>query len=115
MTIVVVSIVSMGLALMLSQHIEGAFYSGDLTTALNLARLEMEYVNNMIYTDINSASFTPYGGYNYDLTRTVAYQYGNDTTPESAKKIIVEAKKAGTSAVLISLVTYLARNIGYGP
>jgi prepilin-type N-terminal cleavage/methylation domain-containing protein len=114
MTIIIVSIISIGLALMLSQHIEGAFYSEDLTTALNLARLEMEKVNNMSYANINSANFTNYEGYSYDLTRTVAYQYGNASSTESTKKVTVEVKKAGTSAVLISLVTYLAKNISYG-
>jgi prepilin-type N-terminal cleavage/methylation domain-containing protein len=114
MTIIIVSIISIGLALMLSQHVEGAFYSEDLTTALNLARLEVEKVNNMSYANINSANFTNYEGYNYDLTRTVAYQYGNASSTESTKKVTVEVKKAGTSEVFISLVTYLAKNISYG-
>jgi len=115
MTIVIVSIVSVGLALMLSQHIEGAYYSEDLTTALNLARLEMEKVNNMSYANINSANFSNYEGYSYDLTRTMVYQYGSASSTESVKKITVEVKKRGTSEVLISLVTYLTKNISYGP
>jgi prepilin-type N-terminal cleavage/methylation domain-containing protein len=113
-TIVVVSIIAVPLALFIFENIENVFKSEDLTLALDLARLEMETVNNLAYTSINSASYSNYQGYAYDVTRTMTYAYGTALTPESVKKIVVEVKKSGSAAVLVNLVTYIAKNISYG-
>ena len=113
MTIVVVAIVCIPLSLLLSQHIRSLFQSEALTTARQLARFEMEKVNNMGYTSINSDS-SVYAGYDYDVTRTVTYRYGSEGSDESLKKITVEVNKSGSAEVLVSLVTYLAKNVSYG-
>jgi len=114
MTIVVVGIVAIPLSLLLSQHIESTFQSEDLTIATNLARFEMEKVNNLAYASIVNATFSNYEGYSYDLTRTFAYAQGSDSSAESLKKITVEVSKSGTAAVLVSLISYIAKNISYG-
>ena len=114
MTIVVVSAVAVPLSLLVGQHLESLVQSQDYTAAVNLARLEMEKVNNLSYGNIISASFSPYSGTNYDVTRTVTYAQGGAATPESMKKIVVEVKPAGGTDVLASLVTYLTKNVTYG-
>lgn len=113
MTIIVVGIAAIPLSLSISQHAESVFYSQDLTTAISLARFEMEKVNNMGYTSIVSAN-PIYPGYNYDLTRIVTYAQGNDASSESLKKIIVTVTKSGSSEALGSLITYIAKNVSYG-
>lgn len=116
MTIVVTSIVAIPLSLMLSQHMVSVFVSKDYTMAVNLARFEMEIVNNMNYANIaiGTINVPNYQGYNYDVARTVTFNQGNSTTPESLKKIQVDVKKSGSAIVLVSLVTYRAANVNYG-
>ncbi len=114
MTIVVVGITAVPLSLLVSQHLESLVQSQDYTLAVNLARFEMEKVNNLSYNNIASVSSPNYQGYNYDISRIVTYVQGNDLSPESMKKILVEARKAGQSTVLVSLVTYLTKNVAYG-
>ena len=114
LTIVVVSICAIPLSLLVSQHVTSLFQSQDYTMAVNLARFEMEKVNNMSYANIVSGSFLNYRGYPYDVTRTVSYAQGNGSTAESLKKIQVDVKKAGSSTVLVTFLTYIVRNIIYG-
>jgi prepilin-type N-terminal cleavage/methylation domain-containing protein len=114
MTMVVVGIVSIPLSLLLSQHTQSVFQSADYTAALNLARLEMDKVNNMAYADIVSASFSNYQGYDYDLTRTMDYAQGSALTTQSLKKITVSLTRHGSATELLSLVTYIAKNVSYG-
>ena len=111
MTIVVVSICAIPLSLLGSQHVTSVFQSADYTMAVNLGRFEMEKVNNMTFNSILSAN-SIYPGYNYDVPRTVTVLFvqGN----ESLKKIQVDVKKAGSATVIVSFVTYIARNVLYG-
>jgi prepilin-type N-terminal cleavage/methylation domain-containing protein len=114
MTIVVVGIVAVPLSLFIGRNIESVFYCEDLTIALNLAKFEMEKVNNLTYANIINASLPNYQGYNYNVARTVTYVQGSGATPESLKKITVSVTKTGSASVLLSLVTYIARNVSYG-
>jgi prepilin-type N-terminal cleavage/methylation domain-containing protein len=114
MTIVVVSIVAIPLSLLVNQHLTSVSQSSAYSTAVNLARFEMEKVNNMNYANISSVTVPNYEGYNFDVTRTVAFVQGNAGSLESLKQIRVEVKNAGSSAVLFSLITYLAKNVSYG-
>ena len=114
MTVVVVSIVAIPLSLLISQHLESVLQSQDYTLAVTLARLDMEKVNNLSYNNIVSGSFSPYQGTNYDVTRTVTYAQGDEAAAESMKKIVVDVKRSGDAAVLVSLVTYVTKNITYG-
>jgi prepilin-type N-terminal cleavage/methylation domain-containing protein len=114
MTIVVVGIAAIPLSLLLGKHTQSVFQSADYTMALNLARLEMEKANNLAYTNINSASFSNYGGYDYDVTRAVGYAQGSALTPQSLKQVTVSVTRHGSPTVLFSLVTYIANNVSYG-
>lgn len=113
MTIVVVGIIALPVSITLSKHIQSVFISQDYTMALDLARFEMEKIINTAYTGIavgttNSAS---YQGYAYDLTTVVS-----ETTfgSQAYKTISVSAKKAGSAAVLVTLKTYLVKNVTWG-
>ncbi|MEI6631589.1 MAG: type II secretion system protein, partial [bacterium] len=95
MTIVLVGIVSIPLSLLIAQHVTSTAYSKDTTSAFNLARWDMEQVNNTAYTSIVSASFSGYQGYSYDLTRTVAFVAGSGVSAESLKRITVTVTRSG--------------------
>ncbi|MFH1876291.1 MAG: prepilin-type N-terminal cleavage/methylation domain-containing protein [Candidatus Omnitrophota bacterium] len=115
MTIVVVAIIALPLSVMLSQQVQSTFRSSDYSSALNLARLEMEKVNNLAYDSIASGTFASYEGYPFDVTRTVNFAPGSGVIlSESLKQIKVEVRKAGDVTVLAELVTYIARNVNYG-
>lgn len=114
MTIVVVGIVSIPLSLLVCEYIRSVFNSADNTLARELARFEMEKVNNTSYAGISSANTSNYEGYTFDIVRTVTYAQGNAGSAESLKKIVVDAKKSGSAAILASLITYIAKNVGYG-
>jgi prepilin-type N-terminal cleavage/methylation domain-containing protein len=114
MTMVVMGIAAIPLSLLISQHTMSVFQSADYTATLNLARLEMDKVNNMPYAGIANASFSNYQGYDYDLARTVSYAYGSALSAQSLKKITVSLTKHGSAVVLFNLVTYIAKNVSYG-
>lgn len=113
MTITVAGLIAVPLSLSLTAQVQGMVKSGILTTALNLARLEMEKVNNLAYAGISSASFSHYQGYPYDVTRAVTYAQGNAGSAESLKQITVSVTEAGSATVLASLTTYIAKNVIY--
>jgi prepilin-type N-terminal cleavage/methylation domain-containing protein len=114
MTMVVMGIVAVPLSLLLMQHTQSVFKSADYATALSLARLEMEDVNNTAYAGVSSASYTNYNGYDYDLTRAVTYAYGTALSAQSLKRITVSVVKHGSATELFSLVTYIAKNVNFG-
>lgn len=114
MTIVILGIVAVPLSLLLSQHVESLFLSEDLVMARQLARCDMEKVNNLAFANIINANVTMYEGYPYDVGRSVSYSQGNATSPESLKKITVDVRRTQKAAVLTSLSTYIARNAAYG-
>jgi type II secretory pathway pseudopilin PulG len=115
-TMVVIGIISIPLAFMVLEHIKGTVQLEEYTIAINLARLEIEKVNNMAWTSIIPADFLPYSGYNnsYDVRRSVSYVQGSNATPESLKQIIVTVTKHNSTRVLARLITYIARNVNYG-
>lgn len=114
MTIIVLAIIAIPLSLLLSQHISSVFAAEDYAAAVNLGRFEMEKVNNLAYTNIISANFPNYEGYNYDVTRTVSFAQGNAASAESLRSIRVDVRRSGSATVLLSLNTYIARNVNYG-
>lgn len=112
MTIVVLGIVAIPISITLSKHVQSVFTSQDLTMANNLARFDLEQMNNTAYTSIISG--TPSNqGYPYDLTREVSYINGTGTSAESTKKIKVQVTKSGSTTVLVKLITYISKNIRY--
>jgi len=116
MTIVVVGIVAVPLALLINQQIKSVFVSQDLTMARNLARFEMEKINNTAYDRIEIGNFLSpdYPDYNYDVTRIVAYAQGDANSKESLKKITISVTKSNDTQIVAILITYLAKNVSYG-
>ena len=114
MTIVIVTIVSIPLALLIGEHARSLVQSSDMVTALNLARLEMGKLENTAYANITTNTFILYEGYDYDVVRTVSFVQGNNSSTESLKRVVVEVMPTGTLKIEASLVTYFAKNIGYG-
>lgn len=114
MTIIVVGLIAVPLSISLVEQVQGVTQSTDYTMALNLGRFEMEKVNNLSYDSITNASFSNYQGYAYDIDRAVAYVQGGAASIESLKSITVSVKKAGNATILLSLATYIARNLSYG-
>ncbi len=110
MTIVVVGLIAIPLAFSLTAQVQGTVSSGAYTTALNLARFEMEKVNNLAYASISSANFSNYQGYTYDLARIVSEQTSGS---EGLKTITVSVTKTGSVIVLASLTIYIVKNVTY--
>jgi len=114
MTIVVVGIAALPISITLAKQVQSVFVSQDYTTALNLARLDMEQVLNTAYASVSSASFSNYQGYAYDLSRAVTYVQGNAGTPESLKLVSISVTRAGSVTALITLKSYIAKNVTLG-
>lgn len=113
MTIVVVGIVAIPISVTLSKHIQSVFDSQDMTMAANLARFDLEQMNNTAYAGIASAVIPGYQGYAYDLTRAVSFVNGTALTAESTVKVTSQVTKSGSAAVLVSLTTYISKNVRY--
>lgn len=111
MTIVVVGIIALPISITLSRHIQSVFISQDYTVALNLARFEMEKVVNTAYASITGASFSNYQGYAYDLTTSVSETVSGS---EAYKLITISVTKAGSATVLVTLKTYVVKNVTWG-
>lgn len=107
MTIVVVAIAAIPLSLLVSRHIPSTFAMEDYARALNLARLDIEQVNNTVYAGIVPTSY-PSG--NYDISRAVS-EVTSGT--EARKQITVTVTRHGTATVLISLISRIAKNVTY--
>lgn len=113
MTIVVVGIVALPISVTLAKHVQSVFQSQDLTMANNLARFDLEQMNNTAYASIVSATINNYQTYAYTLTRTVSFINGTALTAESTVKVTVQVTKSGSATVLAQLATYISKNIRY--
>lgn len=113
MTIVIAGIAVIPISITLSQHVQSVFASQDMTMANNLARFDLEQMNNTAYASIGSAVIAGYQGYAYDLIRTVSFVNGTALTAESTVKITAQVTKPGSAAVLAKLSTYISKNVRY--
>jgi prepilin-type N-terminal cleavage/methylation domain-containing protein len=117
MTMVVMTAIAIPTALLLGAHIENMFWINEGNFAANLARLEMERVRVMNYNNITSATLANYLGYNYDVIRTVSVQDPLDalgTDMEEMKEVKVFVRKAGSTKDLMTMVTYITKNVANG-
>jgi hypothetical protein len=112
MTIVVVGIVALPISITLAKHVQSVFLSQDMTMAINLARFDLEQMNNTAYASIAAATFTTYQGYSYYLDRAVSL-VNPLVIGESTKKVTVRVKKSVSSPELVKLVTYISNNVRY--
>lgn len=118
MTILLIGIVIIPSSIFIIESVRGAFKSEDIIIAVNLARMELEKINNLTYdhTDmlIGTTDVSKYNGYNYDLRRTVIYIEYKPPWKESVKEIRVEVYPAGklgnTQYLLTTVITHRAKN-----
>ncbi len=111
MTIVVVGIVALPISVTLAKHVQSVFVSQDYTSALNLARFEMEKIINTTYTSVASVATNNYQGYAYNVATTVAETISG---LQAYKIITVSVTKAGSSTVLVTLKNYIVKNVTWG-
>ena len=117
---VILAAVSIPMGAMIGAQIQGMMTSTNLTAAGNLARREMERLNNIPYThvDLNPVAAgtvtTSYSDpvYPYDFTRIVTTVI---TGAAERKDITPTAKRTGTSAVLVTLYSSIAKGVSYAP
>lgn len=115
MTIVVVGIIALPISIMLAKHVQSVFDSQDRTSALNLARLKMEEVLNTPYANIAiGTTSSNYPGYSYNVITTVSETKPSPESTEGFKLIIVSVTKSGSATVLVTLKTYIAKNVTVG-
>lgn len=114
---VILTAVGIPMSAMIGAQIQGMMTSTDLTAAGNLARWEMERLNNIpyIHADLNTGTTTSsnYQGYPYDLTRTVATVTGSNGAER--KDITLIVKRAGSSAALVTIYGSITKGVSYAP
>ena len=116
MTILIVGVIAVPLSLFLIQNIEGVFRSKEYTLVMNLARLEMERVNNLPYNRITTTAFPNYEGYNYDVDRQVRIFPSTLPVPANVelKEVRVTVRRPRQATSILSLITYVTDFNGYG-
>jgi prepilin-type N-terminal cleavage/methylation domain-containing protein len=116
MAIVLLGLIAVTTGLFSSQQLISTSQSGEYTIAQNLARMELERLQNLAYTSLTTGTVTTsnYQSYGYDVVTTISYVFGNDASAESLKQIVIQVRKSGSSSDLARLVTYIAKNITYG-
>ncbi|MDD5252697.1 MAG: prepilin-type N-terminal cleavage/methylation domain-containing protein [Candidatus Omnitrophota bacterium] len=115
MTIVVVGIVVLPISVILAKHVQSVFVSQDYTSALNLARFKMEEVLSTPYASIAiGTTSSSYPGYAYNVITTVSETKPKPHSNEGLKLVIVSVVKPGSATALITLRTYIAKNVTVG-
>jgi prepilin-type N-terminal cleavage/methylation domain-containing protein len=114
--IIILGILSVTLAIFVSNQLQAVVRSGEFANAVNLARLEAEIVNSTAYASLTTGTTTTtnYKTYPYDVIRTVSYISGTDLTAESLKQITIVVRPNGKSNNLVTYTTYRAKNITFG-
>ena len=114
--IIILAIISITLAIFVTNQLQAVVRSNEFTNAVNLARLEAEVVNSTAYASLTTGTTTTtnYKSYPYDVIRTVSYVFGTDLTAESLKQITIVVRPNGKSNNLVTYTTYRAKNITFG-
>ncbi|MDD5431717.1 MAG: prepilin-type N-terminal cleavage/methylation domain-containing protein [Candidatus Omnitrophica bacterium] len=114
MVIVILGIISAAVGTFVIELSIASARSSEYTTAMNLARMEMEVVNNLPYASITSLTTNNYNGYLYTVVRTVSFVFGDALSAESLKQILIQVRKSGSTDNLATLYTYIAKNVTAG-
>lgn len=110
MAIVVLALISIPMGLMIRSQIQGMMAGTDLTIAGNLARLEIERLQNLPFADILSGT-TSYPGYAYDISRTVVTTAGGGGA--ILKDITVTVSPSGSPSPAIEMYSSIVNNVTY--
>lgn len=115
-TIVLLAVIAVTVGLFTMAQMQAVARSGEYTIAFNLARLELETVNNLAYASVLTTTTPNYKSYPYDVIRTVECTLGPDcdALSESFKKITIQVRKSGSSEDSAKIVTYIAKNVTFG-
>lgn len=114
MAIVLLAIIAVTIGIFITQQMQSVVWSKQYAIALNLARLEMETVNNLTFASISSLNTNNYDSYGFDVIRTVTFAAGTSLTAESLKLVVIEVRLSGSATTLVTLKTYIAKNISIG-
>ncbi len=110
--IVILVLISIPTGLMIAEQIQGMAASSDMTVAGNLARYEMEKLNNLLFASITSGS-SAYPGYAYDVARTVVTTTGGNGA--LLKDITITVSRTGDPTAIVTLYSSIANNVTYSP
>ncbi len=115
-TMVLLAVIAVTVGLFTMAQMQAVARSGEYTIAFNLARLELETVNNLAYASLPVGTVTTnnYKLYSYTVIRTVSYVFGNDAAAESLKQVLIEVRKSNSSETIARLVIYLVKNTSIG-
>jgi len=109
MAMVILAVIAIATAVMIGAQIQGMAESSDLTAAGNAARLEMGKLHNTLYSSIVDGS-------SVDGFYTVSWIVTETGSGLLARKdITMTVKRAGSSAVLLTIYGSIANNITYAP
>lgn len=110
MAMVLLGFVALASAAMIGAQIQGMITSTDLTAAGNLARLEMERLNNIAYASVANGStvIAP-----YTVNRSVATVAGGGGA--ARKDITLTVQRTGSAAIVYTLYGSIASNVVYAP
>lgn len=106
---VILTAIAIPAAAMIGAQIKGMMTSADLTAAGNLARQQMEKLNNTVYVSVVNGSAAS-GAYAVDWI--VADITGNNSA--TRKDITLTASRTGSTAALVTLYSSIA-NVTYAP
>ena len=111
MAMVILTVIAIPTATMIGEQIQGMVASKDLTAAGNLARLEMERLNNIPYASVLNPGSTVIPPYTVSWTfATVAGSGGAER-----KDITMIVQRTGSAAILLTLYGSIAKNVVYAP
>lgn len=112
MAIILLGIVSVVLGLFVSQQVQAVARADEYALAFNLARSEIEFVNNLAYASITTDNIPNYEGYaGFDMDRTVT---ATTSGSEEYKTVLVQIRRPGGTENLAALTTYVTKNITFG-
>jgi len=112
MAVSILAIVGSAVSVFVINHMVAVTKRNQYSLAMNLARLEMEKVQNLAYASVTTLNTSNYLNYSLYVARTV-----NVIPPagaEELKQVTVEVKKDVSSPSLVTLNTYIVKNVSFG-
>ena len=109
MAMVLLAIVSLPMASMIGAQLKGMIASTDFTVAGNLARREMERLNNIPYASVTGPGSSVIGS--YTVNWTVATVTGGGGAER--KDITLTARRTGTTDISVTLYGSITKNVTY--
>ncbi len=109
MAMIILAVIAIPMASMIGAQIQGMMEASDFTTAGNLARREMEKLNNIPYASVANGNSSS-GGYTVSWAVTTV----SGSNGAERKDITLTAKRTGTASNLVTLYGSIAKDVTYG-